>query len=242
MMKAAYFAKRNAKEILRDPLSLIFGVLLPVILIALFSIISKNVPVEVFRPVNIVPGLTVFGFTFTTMSIGLLMAKDKSSSYLTRLFISPLKARDFIFGYFFPSLPVSFIIAVCCLLTGILVGVPLSWNLLFTFLSFLPFILFSSFVGVFLGTVCNETQIVGLGNLYIISSSILGGAWMDLNILGKSMKIITEILPFSHAIEASRIVLSGRPDYIWIHLLIVTGYAILFFFFSVFFFNKKMKL
>jgi ABC-2 type transport system permease protein len=55
MMKAAYFAKRNAKEILRDPLSLIFGVLLPVILIALFSIISKNAPVEVFRPVNIVP-------------------------------------------------------------------------------------------------------------------------------------------------------------------------------------------
>ncbi len=242
MMKAVWLAKRNSKEILRDPLSLVLGVLLPVFFIVLFYIISKNAPIEVFNSVNIVPGVTVFGFTFTTMFIGLLIAKDKSSSFLTRLFISPLKSRDYIFGYFFPSLPVSFIIAVCCLLTGILVGIPLSWNLLFTFLSFLPFIIFSSFIGIFLGAVCSENQVVALGNIYIISSAMLGGAWMDLNVLGKNIKSVTDVLPFSHAIEASRIILSGRPDNIWVHLLIVTGYAILFFFLSIFFFNKKMNL
>ena len=108
-MKAVWLAKRNSKEILRDPLSLVLGVLLPVFFIVLFYIISKNAPIEVFNSVNIVPGVTVFGFTFTTMFIGLLIAKDKSSSFLTRLFISPLKSRDYIFGYFFPSLPVVYL-------------------------------------------------------------------------------------------------------------------------------------
>jgi ABC-2 type transport system permease protein len=240
-MKFIYFAKRNLKEILRDPLSLVLGVILPVSFILLFSTIAKNAPLEVFKPVNIVPGITIFGFTFTTMFLGLLIAKDKSSSFLTRLFISPLKPKDFIVGYFIPLLPFSLIIGICCLITGIIVGVPISLALLYTFFSFIPYVLYSAFLGIFLGIVCNETQIMAFGNIYIIASSILGGAWMDLNILGKNIKIITEVLPFSHAIEASRIVLSARPDNMWIHLLTVSIYAILFFFLSVYFFNRKMK-
>lgn len=240
-MKFSYFAKRNLKEILRDPLSLVLGIILPVFFIFLFSTISKNAPIEVFKPVNIVPGISIFGITFTTMFLGLLIARDKSSSFLTRLFISPLTPKDFIIGYFIPVLPFSFIIGTCCLIVGIIIGIPISLTLLYTFFSFIPYMLFSAFIGVFLGTLCNETQIMALGNIYIIASSILGGAWMDLHILGENLKSITEILPFSHAIEASRIVLSGRPDNIWIHLLIVSVYAIVFFFLSVFFFNRKSK-
>jgi ABC-2 type transport system permease protein len=240
-MKYRYFAQRNLKEILRDPLSLIFGGLLPVIFILLFSTISKNAPIEVFKPVNIVPGVTIFGFTFITLFLGLLLAKDKSTSFLTRLFVSPLKPKDFIAGYAVPLLPFALIIGVVCLIVGVLVGVPLSMKIFYTLLSFLPFILFSVFVGIFLGVVFNEAQILAIGNIYIIASSLLGGAWMDLNILGDTIKSITEFLPFSHAIEFSRIILSGRQEYIWIHLIAVSGYAVVFFFLSVFFFTRKMK-
>ncbi|HYX07896.1 MAG TPA: ABC transporter permease [Bacteroidales bacterium] len=240
-MKSLYFAQRNLKEILRDPLSLVLGVLLPVFFIFLFSTISKNAPIDVFKPVNIVPGITIFGFTFTTMFLGLLIAKDKSSSFLTRLFISPLKPKDFIIGYSIPLLPFSLIIGIVCLVIGIVVGVPTSLTLVYTLISFVPYILFSVFIGIFLGVICNETQIMAIGNIYIIASALLGGAWMDLNILGDNIKKITEVLPFSHAIEASRIVLSGKQDNIWIHLLIVSIYAVLFFLLAVYFFNKKMK-
>lgn len=240
-MKYLYFAQRNLKEILRDPLSLVLGVLLPVFFIFLFSIISKNAPIDVFKPVNIVPGITIFGFTFITMFLGLLIAKDKSSSFLTRLFISPLKPKDFIIGYSIPLLPFSLIIGIVCLIIGIVVGVPTSLTLVYTLVSFIPYILFSVFIGIFLGVICNETQIMAIGNIYIIASALLGGAWMDLNILGENIKKITEVLPFSHAIEASRIVLAGRQDNIWIHLLIVSIYAVLFFLLSVYFFNRKMK-
>lgn len=240
-MKSIYFAQRNLKEISRDPLSLVLGVLLPVFFIFLFSTISKNAPIDVFKPVNIVPGITIFGFTFTTMFLGLLIAKDKSSSFLTRLFISPLKPKDFIIGYSIPLLPFSLIIGIVCLVIGIIVGVPTSLTLVYTLISFIPYILFSVFIGIFLGVICNETQIMAIGNIYIIASALLGGAWMDLNILGENIKKITEILPFSHAIKASRIVLAGRQDNIWIHLLIVSIYAILFFLLAVYFFNRKMK-
>lgn len=240
-MKYTYFAQRNFKEILRDPLSLILGVLLLVFFILLFSTISKNAPIEVFKPVSIVPGITIFGFTFITMFLGLLIAKDKSTSFLTRLFISPLKPKDFIIGYSIPLLPFSLIIGVACLIVGVFVGLPVSLKIVFTLISFIPYILFSVFVGIFLGVVCNESQIMAIGNIYIIASALLGGAWMDLNILGETIKSITEFLPFSHAIEFSRIILSDRQENIWIHLIIVSGYAILFFFLSVYFFTRKMK-
>ena len=240
-MRSIYFAKRNLKEILRDPLSLILGVILPVFFILLFSTISRNAPIEVFKPVNIVPGVTIFGFTFITMFLGLLIAKDKSSSFLTRLFISPLKPQDYIVGYFLPMLPFSLIIGIACLTVGIITGIPVSFALVYTLVSFVPYVLFSAFIGIFLGVICNETQIMALGNIYIIASALLGGAWMDLNILGNNIKTITEVLPFSHAIELSRIVLSGRPDNVLMHLLIVSIYAIVFFFLSVYFFHKKIK-
>ena len=240
-MRSIYFAKRNLKEILRDPLSLILGVILPVFFILLFSTISRNAPIEVFKPVNIVPGVTIFGFTFITMFLGLLIAKDKSSSFLTRLFISPLKPQDYIVGYFLPMLPFSLIIGIACLTVGIITGIPVSFALVYTLVSFVPYVLFSAFIGIFLGVICNETQIMALGNIYIIASALLGGAWMDLNILGNNIKTITDVLPFSHAIELSRIVLSGRPDNVLMHLLIVSIYAIVFFFLSVYFFNKKIK-
>ena len=82
---------------------------------------------------------------------------------------------------------------------------------------------------------------MAIGNIYIIASALLGGAWMDLNILGDPIKRIAEFLPFSHAIEFSRIILSDRQENIWNHLIIVLGYAIIFFFLSVYFFTRKMK-
>jgi ABC-2 type transport system permease protein len=240
-MKYAYFSSRNTKEILRDPLSLVLGLLLPIMFIALFSTIAKNAPIDVFKPVNIVPGITIFGLTFTTMFLGLLIAKDKSSSLLTRLFISPLKPSDYIIGYFLPVLPFALFIGLGCLFAGILIGVPFSVYVLYTLLSFVPYALLSAFVGIFLGVVCNQTQIMAIGNIYIIASAILGGAWMELNVLGSRMKWLADLLPFSHAIEASRIILANRPENYWFHLLIVSSYALVFFVLSVFFFRRKMR-
>ena len=48
-MKMLSFASRNAKEILRDPLTVAFGLGFPLILILLLSAIQANVPVPLFE-------------------------------------------------------------------------------------------------------------------------------------------------------------------------------------------------
>ena len=240
-MKYLYFASRNQKEIIRDPLALIFSILMPIAFILFFSVMAKNAPIEMFKPISITPGLTIFGFSFITMFLGSLIAKDKSSSFLSRLFVSPLKPKDFIFGYIIPMIPIAFLIAVCCTLAGIAVGVPFSINILFVFLSYIPYIFFAAVAGVLLGIIFNESQIIGFGNLFIIGGALLGGMWMDITALGSSFKSIAVSLPFYHAVEASRLALSGETVGIWQHFGVVGIYVLVVFMLAVIFFNRKLK-
>ncbi|WP_199794822.1 NUDIX hydrolase [Paenibacillus faecalis] len=84
------FAGRNRKEIFRDPLSIILGIALPLLLLVVFTTIEKNAPLDTFKVENLTPGLIVFSFAFLMMFSALLIAKDKQSAFLTRLFASPL--------------------------------------------------------------------------------------------------------------------------------------------------------
>ena len=47
-MRTINFAKRCFKEIIRDPLNVIFGLGFPIVLLLLLSAIQKNIPVELF--------------------------------------------------------------------------------------------------------------------------------------------------------------------------------------------------
>lgn len=60
-MKLMAISSRTAKEILRDPLNLFFGLGFPVILLLLLSAIQANVPVELFALNRLTPGIAVFG-------------------------------------------------------------------------------------------------------------------------------------------------------------------------------------
>jgi len=240
-MKYLYFASRNQKEIIRDPLALIFGILMPIAFILLFSVIAKNVPIEVFKPISILPGLTIFGLSFITMFLGSLIAKDKSTSFLSRLFISPLRPKDFIFGYIIPMIPIAFLIAICCTLAGIAVGVPFSINILFVFISYIPYIFLVSVAGALVGIIFNESQVLVFGNLFVIGGAFLGGMWMDITALGSSFKSIAVSLPFYHAVEASRLALSGETTGIWQHLGVVGIYVLVLFVLAIIFFNKRLK-
>ena len=104
-MRMLTFANRNAKEILRDPLTLIFGLGFPIVLLLLLSAIQANVPVSLFEIEHLAPGITVFGLSFMTLFSATLISKDRSSSLLQRLYTTPLKPIDFILGYTLPIIP-----------------------------------------------------------------------------------------------------------------------------------------
>ena len=56
-MRALTFSKRVMKEMLRDPLTLIFGLGFPAILILLLSAIQANIPVPLFEIERLAPSM-----------------------------------------------------------------------------------------------------------------------------------------------------------------------------------------
>ena len=76
-MRMLCFSGRTAKEILRDPLNLGFGIGFPVILLLLLSAIQANIPVSLFEIQKLSPGIAVFGLAFITLFAASLVAKDR---------------------------------------------------------------------------------------------------------------------------------------------------------------------
>ena len=66
-MRLLTFSRRCAKEILRDPLNLCFGLGFPLVLLLLLSAIQANIPVSMFEIDTLTPGITVFGLSFITL-------------------------------------------------------------------------------------------------------------------------------------------------------------------------------
>lgn len=64
-MRILNFANRNLKEIIRDPLSIIFAILLPLFLLFIFQ--QFEIPNEVYQIENFTPGIVVFSFSFITL-------------------------------------------------------------------------------------------------------------------------------------------------------------------------------
>ena len=113
-MRTAAFAKRTLKEILRDPLTLVFGLGFPVLLILLLSAIQANIPVSLFEIERLAPGMTVFGLAFMTLFSATVIAKDRESALLQRLYATPMTAWNFILGYTLPILPIALLQSLCC--------------------------------------------------------------------------------------------------------------------------------
>ena len=125
-MKTLIFAKRCAKEILRDPINLIFGLGFPVVLLLLLSLIQANIPVSLFEIQHLAPGISVFGLSFITLFSATLIARDRENAFLQRLYTTPLKAIDFLGGYMLPVIPIALGQCVVCYLTAFILGLPIS--------------------------------------------------------------------------------------------------------------------
>ncbi len=161
-MRMLTFAKRCAKEILRDPLNLMFGLGFPIVLLLLLSVIQANIPVDLFRIEVLTPGITVFGLSFMTLFSSTLIARDRESSFLQRLYASPLKSSDFILGYMLPLIPIALAQSAVCYLVAIILGMPVTVNIVYAILMILPIAVFHISLGLLCGSVFNVKQVGGI--------------------------------------------------------------------------------
>lgn len=241
-MRMLAFANRNAKEIIRDPLTLCFGLGFPLVLILLLSAIQANVPVPLFEIERLTPGITVFGLSFMTLFSATLIAKDRGSSLLQRLYTTPLTGLDFILGYTLPILPIAVVQSVICYAVAVILGLDVTVNILPAILFIIPISLFFIALGLLFGSILTDKQVGGIcGALLTNLSAWLSGTWFDLELVGGVFKKIAYALPFVHAVDMERAVLAGNFADIFPHLWWVLGYAIAALIASVFLFLRQMK-
>lgn len=241
-MRMFTFAKRNAKEILRDPLNLFFGLGFPLVLILLLSAIQANIPVKLFEIAHLTPGITVFGLSFMTLFSATIIAKDRGTSLLQRLYTTPLKPLDFILGYTIPILPIAVAQSAVCYISAIVLGLNVTINILYAVIFIVPVSVLYIALGLLCGSVFTDKQVGGIcGALLTNLSAWLSGIWFDLDLVGGAFKKISYMLPFVHAVEMERAVLKGEFAGIFPHILWVLGYAIVLFIVAVLLFLRQMK-
>lgn len=240
-MKTLVFARRTGKEILRDPLTLFFGLGFPLILLVLLSAIQKNVPVPLFEIEKLTPGITVFGLSFMTLFAGMIVAKDRESAFLQRLYTTPLRASDFIFGYILPMIPIAVAQSVICYAAAFAFGLKPSVNIIYALLTIIPVSLLFIALGLLCGAALVSKQVGGIcGALVTNLTAWLSGVWFDIELVS-GLKTIAEFLPFVHAVKLEQCLLNGDFASLLPHALWVAGYAIVLCAAATALFTKKMR-
>lgn len=241
-MRMWTFAGRCTKEILRDPINLVFGLGFPLVLLLLLSAIQTNIPVQLFEIDTLTPGITVFGLSFLTLFSATLIAKDRESAFLQRLYTTPLTAFDFIMGYMLPLLPMAIGQAVACYLFAIPLGLTININVIYAVLGILPMAVFNIALGLLCGSIFGVKQIGGIcGALLTNLSAWLSGIWFDLELVGGLFEKIANALPFVHAARMEKALFQGDFRLAAGHLLPVAFYSVLITVVAVWCFLGKMK-
>ncbi len=241
-MRMLTFARRCAKEILRDPINLGFGLGFPLVLLFLLSALQANIPVPLFEINTLAPGITVFGLSFITLFSATLVAKDRESALLQRLYTTPLTGMDFIFGYLLPLLPIALGQTVICYLAAIPLGLTVSGNILYAVLGNLPMAVFNIALGLLAGCLLGVKQVGGIcGALLTNLSAWLSGVWFDLKLVGGLFEKAANALPFVHAVQLEKSLFAGDFGAAAAHLLPVAVYGLLTAAVAVLCFLRQMK-
>lgn len=241
-MRMLTFSKRCAKDILRDPLNLAFGLGFPVILLLLLSAMQKNIPTDMFSIEHLSPGISVFGLSFITLFSATLVARDRESSFLQRLYTTPLTSKDFIFGYTLPLIPISLMQGAVSFMLALVLGLNFGVNVILAILAIAPISVLYIALGLLFGSMLNVKQVGGVcGALLTNLSAWLSGIWFDISLVGGFFEKVSKILPFYHAVELERAIIRGDYTRTLPHLSIVLIYAIATMLGSIFIFLRQMK-
>ncbi len=242
--RTAALTGRNIKEIIRDPLSLIFMIALPLVMEVLFYFIFHNLTAQ-FQMKYLAPGIVVFAQAFLTLFTGLLISMDRATSFLTRLYVSEARSFEFIFSYALSVLPLTLVQSVLFFLVGgvidpslfgpgMLLAIPVS---LVTSLFFIG-------AGILFGCICNEKSIGGIAAIVISGQSVLSGMWFPTEGLNGAMITVMKVLPFKNATMLVQNTVNGISNPVsdfLVPLGIVLGYTVLVFAAAVIVFRRKMR-
>ncbi len=252
MYRTIRFSHRNLIEMSRDVLSYIFCIIFPVIMLIVMTMVNSGIPKEagmtIFNIDNLTGGVIVFGHTFIMLFCAIQLAADRSSSFLIRLYASPLKSRDFLLGYTFAMLIISLlqtaITLTCGLIISLIIHDPLKpAGLLMAFIVSPFSAAFFIALGLIFGALFHEKAAPGVCSLVISLSSFFGSLWFDVKANSGIIYTISRCLPLLYCTMSIRAAI--RLELTWeeffLPLILVTASALIAFGLAIAIFRRKMK-
>ena len=238
-MRILNYAKRNFKEIVRDPLSLIFAIILPLFLLFIFQQI--NIPSESYNIENFTPGIVIFGFSFITLFTATLVAKDRSTSLLIRLGISPMKSVDYILGYMLSIIPMILIQNILFFALALILKLPFTpYILLAILISVFISIIFIS-LGLIIGSLVSEKASSGISSIVVQLVAFTSGMYFPLELLGNGFATVCKVLPFESCVTILKAFVNANFTLIEPrNIIVLLVYTILILVASILIFKKKM--
>lgn len=230
MKKSLILAGRNIKEMLREPLSLVFCLGFPLIMLFLMQIIFNSIEYmpSNFEIKNYASGICVFGYTFTSLFIALQISSDKNTSFMKRINISPIGKFCYFFSFFISALPMVFIQTVLFYLLALIFGFPFDINFLLSIIYLFPSAVFYICIGILIGSLCgNEKQTGPISSIFISLTGIFGGVFMPIDSFGGVFGTIINILPFSHSVSIANELHTVGASCIYPHIIYLVVYTAL---------------
>lgn len=249
-MRSLIFAKRTMKEILRDPLSYIFCIAFPLVMLLIMTVINGSIPPEagmkIFEIEYLAPGIAVFGLTFIMLFTCLQLSKDRATALMTRLYASPMRSVDFLAGYTVPVLVLAVAQSIVCMVAAVIVGAFTEYRFSVVGLSVCVLVLVPSMFlyiafGLLFGALLNDKAAPGICSVIISAASMLGGIWMDVDGLGGTIMKICHALPFYHGVNAARMAVRGQYGEMGASLLVVLLYSVVLYLLAVLVLNLRMR-
>ena len=230
MSRALIFAKRNITEILRSPVSWIFGLLLPLGIFVIMQVIVKSIggaaaTVPMFGVDRFTGGVVIFGASFLSLFCALLISADRKQSFLSRLFASPMTATEFILGYVLGVMPLAVASGVITFVAAMCFGITLSANILAAMLFAVVIGLLFVASGVIMGSLLNDKNAPPLCSVVVQLTALLSGMWFDLDMIGGGFNVFCHVLPFAHCYDMIRYTLAGDYAHVWLPALVVIVYT-----------------
>ena len=252
MNRIMAFCRRNIFEVMRDPLSYIFCIGFPTLMLFIMTLVNTSIPAEagmtVFRIDNLSGGIAIFGLTFVMLFTSLNISKDRSGAFLVRMYATPMTSADFSIGYMLPMLIISaaqilitYIVSfIISLFTDVQLSIP---GMLLSLLSLIPSAVFFIGLGLLAGTIFNDKAAPGACSLLISLGSFLGGIFFDAESTGGPMLTICKCLPFFYCTKAARsaMALDFSADNYVIPMIVVCASAVVITVLAIVVFNSRMK-
>lgn len=233
------FAKRSFKEIVRDPLIIIFSILLPLFLLIIFQ--QFKIPNEIYSIVNFTPGIIIFSLSFITMFTATLVSKDRNTALLTRLCVSPMKSYQYILGYIFSLMPMVIIQNIIFFGVAAFLGLNLSLNIFYTIL--LTIIISPLFIllGILIGSITSEKAASGASSIVVQLVAFTSGMYFSVDMVGNAFKKICEILPFKNILDLIRFSLNNSSISFYTLINIIVWFMVITFLTVIVFKNKMIS-